>query len=375
MAIKSYPKSIEEIADKVVMVGGFMDAYNFLMKNVKAKDSTSLIVKGSIGTGKKTLIRTFKGMNNTHIKPQITLIELNPYYHTDDYSAVKYLAKELGLKPTTSIKDILEDITKHGTKSESKIVIILYDFEVFCRQKQSLLYCLTNLTQHCRNFSLIGLTMSIDCLENLEKRIRSRLNANFYSYQPYKTKDEFIDFAQSILGNYKLSVQFKDELEIMWSMGNRSIRTLKRYLIAHCSWSKRGVFSVCEPKEELSFRYGKEIHSLEQRLSWLTRPQMDLLILAIAYCNDLSTQEFSLMHLGEYAARHNYQSFNPEDPITLKSAALLSKIGLFKQVKLGQMISLMTVFSYGVSPMDFKVALERNSDFQSLKMIPFWKKW
>lgn len=358
------PSSAEDIAKRVVHYGNFLNALEYMIEFFNREISSSIILQGNFGTGKKTLLKEALRMSKKTV-----YIQINPYHITDDLSALKHIARELGLNLRPSLQQVMEDIEERSSKIAKKIVIVLPHFEQFCRLKQSLLYCLTNLIQHTNNIGVIGTTVRFDATEHLEKRVRSRLNASFYELKhPYSNKDEYLQFASLILGQCNLSKSIQTQL-IQLYIQERSIRALKSFLIQACSWNKKGSLSI-KPRT-ISTSDPLSVHN---RFTWLTIPQQELFKIAISYCNDNDCCSFTLRALLSYSSKRDYK-IDIESPQAFKDVNLLASISVFVRAKHSQFISEDTEFTLGGSPIEIKGIIEANPDLHRLRTDPLWKKW
>lgn len=359
------PADINELTDRIVYYGKFAEGCKFLKDLMQSNDSTTIIIRGNAGTGKKTLVKTvMNDLKNTKV------IYVNPYYCTDDYSTLKGIADQLGIKIKPSLQELMEDIEEKSTKSKHKIVLVLTDFEEFCRQKQSLLYSLTTLTQHGENVNLIGLTMNLDCTEKLEKRVRSRINALFHELSlPYTNVDEFVEFTSQLLCQDTLPDHLTKKLEYNYLRGDRSLRQLKRYLMSVCWWDVDNKNKLTfQPDPEAGCR--NEVDSLKARLKWLTKNQLELLKLAIFYCFEKDSLDFCANDLCSTAMKHNYPTFS----CRLIDIALLAKMSFIKTIKPNQIMDQYSVFTINVTPTSFKNVIKNNNEFHFIKTDQFWKR-
>lgn len=394
--IKMTPKSEEDILEKVIFYGGFLQTYTNLMRFFKSEESSTAILRGEPGVGKKTLLNAIenniknpsinakeetnsetpkkfmKGKKGDKIDKQVTkknikFIYLHPSYCSDDYTFLKYIATELNIKLTVrpSIQELVEDIeNRKGINHEGKIVIVLFNFEDFCNQKQSLLYSLTHLTQHGKNINLLGVTMSLDCTRSLEKRVRSRLNALFYELtKPYSSREEYLEFASKLLGGHSITDNLKQKLEEMYIYGSRAILHLKWFLISVCEWNKKGKLTVKQPEidSRYSLKYG-EIFTTEATLNNLVTSQLQLLTLAACYVADKRVTDFNLSQLGDYCLKNNIKNFDAFCPQVLKNTIILERIKLFKltDTRPNQTICKLTKFTLEISGPELNAVLKRN---------------
>lgn len=359
------------ITEAIIDHGGFLEGLAFLMQFMRSNSSSTLIIRGALGCGKKSLV---KAAAESVGHDKIICVYLTPSHHSDDYSAIRFISKKLGLKLRSSLEEMLTIIGERsgGITNNKKIVIVLTNFEEFCRQKQSLLYSLTNLAQHGKKFSLIGLTTSLDCTKGLEKRVRSRLHALFfYLTPPYLNKEDYINFASLLLGKYKITGKLKQQLEYMYTSGNRSIRTLKRYLVSICVWDENGRMSLTMPTE--IFDPSNDLRDTTERLHYLTDPQLELFKIAVCYCGANESADFTLSQLESYTKKHEYPSFDTKSQLAITNFALLVKIGFFKASKPQQGIDRTTTFTVNLMPRQLKRILLKNPSLHRLKSDPLWR--
>nr|XP_027204363.1 origin recognition complex subunit 4-like [Dermatophagoides pteronyssinus] len=171
---------------------------NKMIENLlKTSEASSLIVCGDAGVGKTKLIETCLASF-----PLLTSSS-NRMNNTDNFSANNFNHLKVALfKFDGAIhgKDDLVTIRSIGRRfltenyQNFRSIIVLDNFDVFCRKQQTLLYNLLDLTQHGQSILVIGITRRLDYLELLEKRVRSRLTQRvvhlvspFKHYDLYKT--------------------------------------------------------------------------------------------------------------------------------------------------------------------------------------------
>jgi len=375
-----------EIADKIVYYGGFNDGLEFVSGYLHSRYSSTLIIRGNVGMGKKTLVKVAAKLyddlhkhekrnrpRDEQVSVELKMIDVVPYHYSDDYSAIRDIAKQLGRKLKPSLQELLDDIEKLSSKGEQKIVIVLHDFEEFCKQRQSLLYGLTQLTQAGTYVTLIGLTLALDCTENLEKRVRSRLNAKFFELWPYRRREEFVQFASELLNGHPIEGNLKMQLEFMHDVGCYSIRELKRYLISLCSWDEKGKFSLNQPENPREHpQYN--LKRFAERLKWLTRDQLELLKMAVCYCHSNETLTFCLQALAEFSSLRGHHKFDTTSSLAFKNISTLGKMCLIRSKKPDEAPSALSQFVCCVTPFELKQTLVEHKELQYLKTDPLWKK-
>lgn len=364
MSTKVVPKSHQDIVSKILHHGRFKEALDYLTYMLKSETSTSIIIRGSVGIGKTSLVR------EAIKKCDVIDIWLRPTHYTEDFSALRHIATELKLNPRDSLSEILEDLEERCLGTDKRIVICLPDFEEFCRKRQSLLYCLTHLTQHGVNISLIGLTYSLDCTEHLEKRVRSRINAEIYNLKPpYENFEDYLEFAKLLLGGHKINKELELELETMFMQGQRDIRTLKRQLIFVCTWPK-GKLVVGNPVKEHNQDH---MCLLEQRVKWLVKPQLDILMMAMNYCYSFTTNDFRLSELDEYG-RRKCKKFDAISHVAIRNASFLVKNSFFIQIKRQQFLDRNSLLTLNILPYHFRKIMANNPDLHHVETDNLWKR-
>ncbi|KAF8567248.1 hypothetical protein P879_03402 [Paragonimus westermani] len=183
----------------------FEDELSRLTRTIKALveegESTSLLILGRRGAGKKRLlIQALKNAKkDANVGENLLEVHLNGLIHTDDRSALRSMAQQLHREalldscPTessTSGSDVLKsqpfsqqlqwflDGLRAGNGSSKSLLIILQEFDLFAlHRNQILLYnlfdcCQCNETPVC----VIGLSCRLDIMELLEKRVKSRFS-------------------------------------------------------------------------------------------------------------------------------------------------------------------------------------------------------
>ncbi|KPM09457.1 hypothetical protein QR98_0079930 [Sarcoptes scabiei] len=171
------------------------------MNLLRRSEASSLIVCGDAGIGKKTLIknclasfsifldecfdrnsadRSHRSMNEDFKHLKISLLKFDGLIHgKNDLATIRLIA--------------LRFLTENEKNFRS--IILLNNFEIFCRKQQTLLYNLLDLTQHGRSILLIGITRRLDYLELLEKRVRSRLTQRVvHLISPFEDLEQYQDY-------------------------------------------------------------------------------------------------------------------------------------------------------------------------------------
>jgi hypothetical protein len=179
--------------------------HTLLRTTISSGESNSLLLLGSRGAGKSLLVST--ALSNLHrdLSPDFHTVRLNGFIQTDDRLALREIWRQLGREmdvdenetnqvvgsyadTMTSLLGLLsqpEEVPDIGaveyiaekviTKS---VVFILDEFDLFTTHpRQTLLYNLFDIAQSRKApIAVIGCSARTDCVECLEKRVKSRFS-------------------------------------------------------------------------------------------------------------------------------------------------------------------------------------------------------
>lgn len=200
-------------------------------------ESNTVLVVGSSGAGKSALIDHC--LKNENAPTKGIIIKLHGFIESDEALAFKSINRQLVNLATAShtIPALMELLIQEGTDQRKKkpFVIILDQFDVFCRKNQSLLYNLFDLTRKCKHILVIGSTTRIEAPELLEKRVKSRMNQiMIHISSPFKDVNEYTTFTRCLLktkyGMDSLPDEWIVSLKQLYSK-NSSIRELNKFVI------------------------------------------------------------------------------------------------------------------------------------------------
>ncbi|KAI8913402.1 origin recognition complex subunit 4 C-terminus-domain-containing protein, partial [Gorgonomyces haynaldii] len=170
-----------------------------IQKTVEFGKSNSILVVGPRGSGKSELIQSVL----SDIQDPFLCVRLNGFIHTDDRLALKSIIRQLKFSESGSFNSFSECLSfvlltlKSGSQETMPIVFVLEEFDLFAQHSnQKLLYNLFDIAQSEQTpIVVIGATSRIDCLELLEKRVKSRFShrtIHLYPMQPEDTDDDHI---------------------------------------------------------------------------------------------------------------------------------------------------------------------------------------
>lgn len=196
--------------------------HQLLEQTVLAGEGNSMLVIGSRGTGKTTLVETaISDLAFSH-QDKFHVVRLNGFIQTDDKLALREIWRQLGREmevedettgqrsnyadTLTSLLALLShsaeatdsDLRDHIAKS---VIFIIDEFDLFASHpRQTLLYNLFDVAQS-RNapIAVLGLTTKIDVVETLEKRVKSRFGQRYVYLSSPRTFPAFQTICKSAL--------------------------------------------------------------------------------------------------------------------------------------------------------------------------------
>lgn len=179
--------------------------HSLLSQTVLAGEGNSMLVIGSRGSGKSSLVESVISDLSRDHRDDFHVVRLNGFIHTDDKLALREIWRQLGREmevedetsgrsnyadALTSLLALLShtpentDPDNHESEPEGTakaVVFILSEFDLFASHpRQTLLYNLFDIAQS-RNapIAVLGLTTKISVVESLEKRVKSRFGQRF----------------------------------------------------------------------------------------------------------------------------------------------------------------------------------------------------
>ncbi|KAI9345253.1 origin recognition complex subunit 4 C-terminus-domain-containing protein [Obelidium mucronatum] len=170
-------------------------------------ESNSVLLIGPRSSGKTMVIR--KALDKFPADKFVT-VWLDGTFQTSDQLAVKEIVRQLQMetqiecaKPT-NVNECLNfviDTLNSGSKENIPVVFILEEFDLFAlHPKQSLLYTLFDIAQTCVNpVFVIGASQRQDCIELLEKRVKSRFSHRVIFTYPPKNVQEMTQMVRNAI--------------------------------------------------------------------------------------------------------------------------------------------------------------------------------
>lgn len=192
---------------------------NIVERNVEFGESDSVIIIGSRGCGKITMVNSVLDEieKNSRLKGNFLLVRLHGLIHTDDNIAFRDIVRQINADTLSgeivsgTSSDLLSFTLQclcenHGDKTKS-VIFVLEEFQCFCSHKnQTLLYNLYNIAQSEQvSVCVIGVTTKFDITELFEKRVKSRFSHNKIILLPKINFKERLDDFCSVLTLTKMS--------------------------------------------------------------------------------------------------------------------------------------------------------------------------
>lgn len=175
--------------------------HQLVEQTVLAGEGNSMLIIGSRGSGKTTLVETAISELASDHSDEFHVVRLNGFIHTDDKLALREIWRQLGREmeveddviggrsnyadTLTSLLALLshpaQETEQDDTATARSVVFILDEFDLFASHpRQTLLYNLFDVAQS-RNapIAVLGLTTKVNVVESLEKRVKSRFGQRY----------------------------------------------------------------------------------------------------------------------------------------------------------------------------------------------------
>ncbi|MCO5611933.1 hypothetical protein L7F22_066192 [Adiantum nelumboides] len=169
--------------------------YELLSETVRNASNNSILLLGPRGCGKSLVLNRVMVEIQHEYPERVSVVRLSGLLHTDDYSALREIAKQLCIEhqlvfsKAASFVDnsqFLATMLRECALSHKSVVFILDDFDLFAQMsKQKLLYNLLNIMQSREAQAVvIGVSCRLDADQLLEKRVRSRFSHRKILFNP-----------------------------------------------------------------------------------------------------------------------------------------------------------------------------------------------
>eukprot|EP01038_Epipyxis_sp_PR26KG_P009933 gene9933-13362_t len=267
---------------------------NTLLSSVKSQQSMSVILIGPSGSDRTLLldevindfIECTKVTTNSSVKNKNGKIDdnitrvarISGHITESDHEALISLANQFMIRPSTesNFSLALEDLEVHFKRSKmnnAPAIVILDEFQVFAkRARQVLIYTLLDLMHDAENlFVMIGLTGNADIHTMLEKRVVSRLNAQ-YLYLSTPNADEICNY---LANHFIVTIPTQPDMNL--TAINESIRQLfgeYRYSDSRESNSKENDSNVDSEEIRSYHDYDDNVGYGQQYLQVISRGEL-----------------------------------------------------------------------------------------------------
>ena len=214
-AINALIEYIQENTDLYGFREQFEELYELVDQTVSTGGSNSVLVLGPRGVGKKVLVNQVLNRVTNESKVFRTdglTVRLNGLVETDDKLALKEITRQLNLENVVGdrvfggfaqhLEFLLASLRSDVTGRNSKpIVFVLEEFGLFCSHKnQTLLYNLFDVAQsRAAPIIVIGVSSSLDVIESLEKRVKSRFNHRQLTMLPFQKLENYMEAVKHYL--------------------------------------------------------------------------------------------------------------------------------------------------------------------------------
>ena len=214
-AINALIEYIQENTDLYGFREQFEELYELVDQTVSTGGSNSVLVLGPRGVGKKVLVNQVLNRVTNESKVFRTdglTVRLNGLVETDDKLALKEITRQLNLENVVGdrvfggfaqhLEFLLASLRSDVTGRNSKpIVFVLEEFGLFCNHKnQTLLYNLFDVAQsRAAPIIVIGVSSSLDVIESLEKRVKSRFNHRQLTMLPFQKLENYMEAVKHYL--------------------------------------------------------------------------------------------------------------------------------------------------------------------------------
>lgn len=195
-------------------------------------------------------------LDESELAKSCRILRLSGLIHGNDISTIHHIARFLDIK-YNDLPRVMDKFKEDCRNKIANLIIVLDEFDMFCDRNQFLLYNFFDLIQYVSYVLVIGISTRYDCIELLEKRVKSRMNHKIIELKPpFQTLGEYLAFAKNLLDqDVKFTKQFQHNLEIQFSK-SYSIAELKVCLLynmrskAATEMIRRGPVRLTEGRDE-----------------------------------------------------------------------------------------------------------------------------
>lgn len=165
-----------------------------LLKNsLSSRQSCSFLLVGPQFCGKSTLLRS---VLSGGLGEEVASVWLRGSFFRDDSSALAELERPIMAADQEEFHfdSDFDRFKRHLSASASFLVVVLEEFEQFCirPQKQSFLYSLFSCVhENSAPLIVVGESARQNCLELLEKRVKSRFSNRVFRLESFASVDSF----------------------------------------------------------------------------------------------------------------------------------------------------------------------------------------
>lgn len=199
----------------------YEELHQLVKQTVLAGEGNSVIIIGSRGTAKTTMVETVVADVAFDHRDVFHVIRLNGFIHTDDKLALREIWRQLGREmeveddkmgtrgnyadTLTSLLALLshpaQDSALRPDQAANSVIFILDEFDLFAyHPRQTLLYNLFDVAQsRSAPILVIGLTTKVEVVNSLEKRVKSRFGQRYIHLSLPRTLASFTYICQSAL--------------------------------------------------------------------------------------------------------------------------------------------------------------------------------
>ena len=233
----------------------YRKVHQLVEQTVTAGQGNSMLVFGSRGSGKSTVVETVISSLAQQHRDDFHVVRLNGFLHTDDRLALREMWRQLGRETEmettedtakiTSYADTMatllallshpEEVFGESGRAETakSVVIVLDEFDLFASHpRQTLLYNLFDIAQARKApVAVIGLTTRIDVTEVLEKRVKSRFSHRYTFLPRPRSFEAFRDVCLAGLDlDLDLELEEEEDHHQFSDRWNRLLREWRQYL-------------------------------------------------------------------------------------------------------------------------------------------------